>query len=381
MVMKEERQFDNNSTFFDIGIDEKIDNFATLYCVMSETKKKRSDITKLALRYLQQDSLLTSDEISLAKTIIDDSFYKKVKTYCHCKLCSDDFNREVLMKYSSKFKFWEVCFPTVPYFPGSLMIYLKERKNTKKENIWELSSRELTELRKIIIDLKRLLNIHLFNGELVGINVLFNQISKSQLCIHGHIELMIKNIDQLDYGCKLLDMRNYDPTVKILNSYMEDLPGVIKTLEGIRINLHNIDDDKALNLINNYESEMMKIINLGNVLRTGKMEVSNGFELSLLNGMSPAPANSIYLTNYRNELYLSSVPEIIPPIISLNEVGSLEDEENMYLTKFNATTPNPDYSIIRKYSPLVRPSSKVSSDTTYSNNVKKLKLNMKRILK
>lgn len=379
--MKYERQFDNNSTFFDIGIDEKLDNFATLYCVMSETKKKRSDITKLALRYLQQDNLLTSDEISIAKTIIDDSFYKKQKKYCHCKLCSDDFNRDVLTKYSSKLKFWEVCFPTVPYFPGNMMIYLKEREKKKKENIWELSSAELIELKTIVMDLKLILNTYLFDGKLLGINVLFNQMSKSQLCIHGHIELMIKNIDKLNYGCKLLSMRNYDPTVKILNSYMEDLPGMIKTLEGIRINLNKIDDDKALDLINNYENKMIKTINLGNILRSGKKEVLNEFELSLLNGMSPAPANSIYLTDYRNELFLSSVPEIIPPIISLNEIGSLEDEENMYLTKFNATTPNPDYSIIRKYSPLVRPSSKVSSDTTYSNNVKELKSSMKRILK
>ena len=76
--MIEERQFDDNSTFFDIGIDEKLDNFATLYCVMAEIKKKRADITKLALRYLQHDRLLTGDEIAIAKTIIDDSFYKNI---------------------------------------------------------------------------------------------------------------------------------------------------------------------------------------------------------------------------------------------------------------------------------------------------------------
>lgn len=379
--MINERQFDNNSTFFDIGIDEKLDNFATLYCVMSETKKKRTDITKLALRYLQQDRTLTTDEIAIAKTIIDDSFYKKAKKYCHCKLCSDDFNREVLTEYSSKLQFWEVCFPTVPYFPGNMMIYLKDREKSKKENIWELSYGELLELKKIIMDLKTFLNAHLFDGNLTGINVLFNQISKSQLCIHGHIELMIKNIDKLNYGCRLLKVRNYDPTVEMLNGSMDDLRGIIKTLEGIRISLKTVDINNALNILKRYEHEMVKLINLGNMLRNGKKEVSSEFELSLLNGMSPAPANSIYLTDYRNELFLSSVPEIIPPIISLTEIGSLEDEENMYLTKFNATTPNPDFSIIRKYSPLVRPSSKVSTDTIYSNNVKELKLSMKRILK
>ncbi len=379
--MINERQFDNNSTFFDIGIDENLDNFATLYCVMSETKKKRTDITKLALRYLQQDRTLTSDEIAIAKTIIDDSFYKKSKKYCHCKLCSNDFSREVLTEYSLKLQFWEVCFPTVPYFPGNMMIYLKDRKKSQKENIWELSYDELLELEKVIVDLKRLLNTYLFDGNLTGINVLFNQISKSQLCIHGHIELMIKNIDKLNYGCRLLQVRNYDPTVEKLNGSIDDLSGLIKTLEGIRISLKMLDISNALDVLRKYENEMIKLINLGNMLRNGKKEVSSEFELALLNGMSPAPANSIYLTDYRNELFLSSVPEIIPPTISLNEIGSLENEENMYLTKFNATTPNSDFSIIRKYSPLVRPSSKVSTDTVYSNNVKKLKLSMKRILK
>lgn len=379
--MINERQFDNNSTFFDIGIDENFNNFATLYCVMSETKKKRTNITKLALRYLQQDKTLTDEEIAIAKTIIDDSYYKKPKKYCHCKLCSNDFNREVLTEYSSKLQFWEVCFPTVPYFPGSMMIYLKDREKSKKENIWELSYGELLELKEVITDLKLFLNAYLFDGNLTGINVLFNQISKSQLCIHGHIELMIKNIDKLNYGCRLLKFRNYDPTVETLNSSMDDLNGIIKTLEGIRINLKIVEFNKALYLLNRYENEMVKLINLGNMLRNGKKKVSNEFELALLNGMSPAPTNSIYLTYYRNELFLSSVPEIIPPTISFADIGNLEDEENMYLTKFNATTPNPDFSIIRKYSPLVRPSSKVSTDTIYTDNVKELKLSMKRILK
>ena len=34
----------------------------------------------------------------------------------------------------------------------------------------------------------------------VGINILFNQISKSQLCIHGHLETMIADIDKLGLG-------------------------------------------------------------------------------------------------------------------------------------------------------------------------------------
>lgn len=378
--MNDLRQFDNNSTFFDIGIDKKIENFATLYCVMSETKKKRNNITKLALRYLLNDITLSNDELAIAKTIIDDSFYKQPRKYNHCKLCSDAFERETLSSYSSKYKFWDICFPTVPYFPGNMMVYLKTRAISKKENIWDLISEELLELKIIIADLKKILNEFLFDGELTGVNVLFNQISKSQLCIHGHIELMIKNIEKLNYGCKLLNIRNFDPTVKILNSSFDDVEGLIKTLEGIRINMKSISDNETLNLLKNYESKMLEIIMLGNKLRTGDKEVSNEFELLLLNGMSPAPANSIYLTDYRDELYLSSVPEIIPPTISLTDIGNLDDEESMYLIKYNATTPNSNYSIMKKYSPIVRPSSKISVDTDYSNNVKRLKQNIGKAL-
>ena len=287
--------------------------------------------------------------------------------------------REILLNYSSKYKFWEICFPTVPYFPGNMMIYLKTREISKKENIWDLSTNELLELKTIIADLKTILNEDLFNGELLGVNVLFNQISKSQLCIHGHIELMIKNIEHLNYGCKLLNIRNFDPTVRMLNSSLDDTKGLIKTLEGIRINMKCFSDREMLCLLKKYESEMLKMIMLGSELRTGKKEILNEFELLLFNCMSPAPANSIYLTNYRDELYASSVPEIIPPTISLTDVGNLDDEESMYLIKYNANTPN--YSIMKKYSPIVRPSSKISIDTNYSNNVKLLKQNVGRILR
>ena len=187
-------------------------------------------------------------------------------------------------------------------------------------------------------------------------------------------------IEKLNYGCKLLNIRNFDPTVKILNSSFDDVEGLIKTLEGIRINMKSISDNETLNLLKNYESKMLEIIMLGNKLRTGYKEVSNEFELLLLNGMSPAPASSIYLTDYRDELYLSSVPEIIPPTISLTDIGNLDDEESMYLIKYNATTPNSNYSIMKKYSPIVRPSSKISVDTDYSNNVKRLKQNIGKAL-
>ena len=364
------RQFDNNTTFFDIGLDKKIENFATLYCIMPNVTKKRSHITQLALRYLLHDSKLTNQEIQVAKSIIDDSYYTKIKRYSHCILCTDEFQREVLKKYSSKFKFWELCFPTVPYFPGNMMIYLKDRFNSKKENFQDLTIDELNELKNIMIDLHHILNERLFEGELTGINILFNQISKSQLCIHGHLELMIRNIDKLDYGCVLLNKRFYDPATNIINSNFENINNLILTNE----------DLSSLEIIKEYERKIMELIILGKKLRNESKNIQNEFELLLFNGLSPAPTNSVYITSYRNEMYLSSVPELIPPTISINDIGSLDDEENMYLIKYNATTPNVNYSIIKKYSPIVRPSSKVSSKNANFDRIKKLTKDIRGVL-
>ena len=378
--MSVERQFDDFVTFFDIGIED-INNkqFRTLYCVMSETVKKRNNVTKLAMQYLLEKDKLTEEEQRIAESILDDSYYSKPSKYIHCKLCSDDFRREVLVDYSKKLKYWEICFPTVPYFPSNMMVYLKNRKQCLKEDFQDLTVEELEELKYILNDLQAILNKYVFDGNLVGINMLFNQISKSQLCIHGHIELMIKNIDKLNYGCTLLPTREYDPIVREVNSHIKT-NDIIPTLEGIRVDMENVSDETALNYIRWYENQIKSIIDLGKKLRNGKLTVNNDFQCLLLNGMSPAPTNSVYLTKYRNKLFLSSVPEVIPPTIDISEVGNLDDAENMYLIKYNATTPNKDYAIMKKYSPLVRPSSKVPYEMPYTENVKLLKKSVKRAL-
>ena len=73
------RQFKEYTTFFDLGIDNNKDSFRTLYCVMPEIVKKRGNITKLALRYLLCDNKLSTEEIAIAKSILDDSYYNKPK--------------------------------------------------------------------------------------------------------------------------------------------------------------------------------------------------------------------------------------------------------------------------------------------------------------
>ena len=366
------RQLKEYITFFDLGMDDNEDNFRTLYCVMPEAIKKRSTITKLVLRYILGDNTLSAEDIVIAKSILDDSYYNKTKKYNHCRICSDNFNRTILTDYSKKFKYWEICFPTVPYFPGGMMIYLKDRKDLKLENVQDLNKEQLEELKYIINNMHKILDENVFDGDLLGINILFNQISKSQLCIHGHVELMIKDVDKKNLGFNLLNMRNFDCSTNILNEVFKDNELVLKTKEGIRIDMSKVSDDMALEYLSIYETEIQKIITLGNNLRKGKIEALTDLDLALYNGLSPAPTNSVYLTDYRNHLYLSAVPELIPPIIDINDVGNLSDEENMYLIKYNATTPNVKYRIMKKYSPIARPSSKVSYQMPYEENIKKL---------
>ena len=181
-------------------------------------------------------------------------------------------------------------------------------------------------------------------------------------------------------GCKLLYLRNFDQASDIVSKIFDSDSKVLKTKEGIRINLDKISYEEMTNYITKYENEIMRIINLGKALREGKKNIENQFEFDLCNKLSPAPANSVYLTDYRDKLFLSCVPEIMPPTISLNEIGDLNDDENMYLIKYNATTPNKDFSIMKKYSPLARPSSKISYEQSYTENVRALTKNISKVL-
>ena len=374
------RQFENNITFFDIGFDNPKLPFATLYSVMTETYKKRGNITKLVLRYLKDKDSLNLEEQKLALSIIDDSFYNKPNPYSHCKICSSSFQRDILYKMSQKLKYWEICIPTVQYFPGNLMIYLKDREVSHKENFQDLSLDELKELEFIVKYLIYMLNEKIFYGQLLGVNVLFNQISKSQLCIHGHVELMIKDVNKLNLGCQLLLDRFYDPITEYINKDFFDNDGIIKTIEGIRIDTSDFDIKDVLNIVRQYEIRINYLIKKTQEQRLSKCCPKDLYGMLLYNGLSPAPANSVYYTDYRDKIFVSSVPELVPPIIKLDDITDLNNEEDMYLIKYNATTPNSNYSIMKKYSPMVRPSSKVSSVNESTPYVRKLTREIKKAL-
>ncbi len=372
-----EKQFSARNTFFDLNIEKDEDYFATLYCTLGGANKKRAKMNKLALSYLNEETL-TDEELEKAKKILDGSIYKeKKKEFEHCRLCSDKFTSEVLPNISSKYENWELCFPTHPYTPAGLMIYLKNRKSSHIENVQDLSKEQFEEIIQIMKDLYNKLSNE-SKYQIVGINILFNQISKSQLCIHGHLELMLKDVNKLEVGCELKENRPYEALTPILNRQIEEKEGIYKEKEGLRIDLDKISYIEALQILEKYETKMKQIITHGRKIQKGEIERKNSIDDLLLHKMSPAPVDYVYLTYYREKVFLSIVPEItLEPI---NFINKIKDEKDLYSIKINQYAKYDSDKVMKQMSPLVRPSIKVSTNNETKENINKLKQNIKEVL-
>lgn len=372
-----EKQFRNRKTFFDLDMENDDSYFATLYCTLGGANKKRAKMNRLALAYLN-DEPLTEEEKTTAKKILDGTIYEeKKKEFEHCQLCSDKFISEILINISNRYDNWELCCPTHPYTPAGLMIYLKNRKELHTENLQDLSKEQFDEIIQIMKDLyNKLSNEAEYN--VVGINILFNQISKSQLCIHGHLETMIADIDKLGLGCEIKDEQPYDVLASLLNEQIEDRKGVYKEKEGIRIDLSIVDSIEAMKILGKYESKMKQVISHGRKIQKGEIKSQNDIDNLLLHKMSPAPVNYVYMTYYRDKFFLSIIPEIIlEPIKSTRDIKS---ESDLYSLKINQYTRDKDEKIMKQCSPLVRPSIKISKDCESAINISNLKKNITKIL-
>ena len=369
-----ERQFQDYKTFFDLGITDGEDSdkmFATLFCIMGGAHKKRSRNNEIILRYLRGEKL-TNKEEEICQDILTGKIYNDIKNkYEHCQLCSDDFIRDVLDKFSSKYKYWEICCPTHPYTPAGLMIYLKNRSDSKLENIQDLSEDQFRKIQMIMSDLYDKLNTNLESVKVIGINVLFNQISKSQLCIHGHVELMIKDVQKLSLGCSVVEKRPGDLMVRRLNQQIKERDGVLKVQEGIRIDLSKIGISEALKIVSEYEGNIIKVIEYGERLRKGEIPKEPIDEV-LLRLLSPAPQNYIYLTYYRNKMFLSCVPELILERVDIHNVNK-NNECELYSLKINQNAKCTEDILLKQESPIVRPSIKIKKIGKEDTNVKKLK--------
>lgn len=372
-----EKQFKNKKTFFDLDMENDDSYFATLYCTLGGANKKRAKMNRLALAYLS-DEPLTEEEKTTAKKILDGTIYEeKKKEFEHCQLCSDKFISEILINISNRYNNWELCCPTHPYTPAGLMIYLKNRKELHTENLQDLSQEQFDEIIQIMKDLyDKLSNESEYN--VVGINILFNQISKSQLCIHGHLEMMIADIDKLGLGCEIKDEQPYDVLASLLNEQIEDRKGLYKEKEGIRIDLSIVDSIEAMKILGKYESKMKQIISHGRKIQKGEIKSQNDIDNLLLHKMSPAPVNYVYMTYYRDKFFLSIIPEIIlEPIKSTRDI---KNESDLYSLKINQYTRDNDEKIMKQCSPLVRPSIKISKDSESAINISNLKKSITKIL-
>ncbi len=371
------RQFKDRKTFFDLDIEDDKNYFATLYCVLGGANKKRAKMNRLALAYLNNEPL-TDDERITAMKILDGTIYEeRKKEFEHCQLCSDKFKSKILPNISSNHDNWEICCPTHPYTPAGMMIYLKNRKYSHIENLQDLSEEQFSEIIQIMKDLYNILSNE-SEYDVVGINILFNQISKSQLCIHGHLETMIADIDKLNLGCEIKDVQPHDILAGLLNEQIKDQRGIYKENEGIRIDLDLVDQMEALKILEKYETKMKQIITHGRKLQMGEIQSKNHIDDLLLHKMSPAPVNYVYMTYYRDKVFLSIVPEIILEPIA--RIENIEDERDLYSLKINQYAQNNNEKVMRQFSPLVRPSIKVSGDCEFTNNISKLKENIKELL-
>ncbi len=370
-----EKQFKNNITFFDLNIENDDKNnfpFATLYFYVKGLNKNRYLRNKAAIEFLKGHEISEEDK-KLINSYFDGSIKEKNrKRYEHCKICTDKFERIVLEKYSKNYKYWEICFPTDPYTPGGLMIYLKNRDKTHIENIEQLSEEEFQELLKMTKDLYDKLK-KCYEKKIVGINVLFNQISKTQLCIHGHIEPMIMNIHDLNLGCELKEEEPYEPFVNFLNNKIPDKRGIYKTKQGIRIDTDEISSKEILKINEKYGKNIERLEQLG---KNNQSKMDKGVKLSeldeyLAKNLSPAPVEYIYLTYYRDKLFLSIVPELTLQQANINEIE--ENEKELYALRLSNYGKTLNEKIRVQKPPIIRPCIKVTTNEQIESNVEKIK--------
>lgn len=373
-----EKQFKNNFTFFDLNIGEQEENelpFATLYYYVKGQSKSRYLRNRAAVEFLKGHEISEED-----KKLIDSYFDGSVKEnnkrkYEHCKICTDQFERNVLQRYSRKYKYWEVCFPTHPYTPGSLMIYLNDRVKSHIEDIGQLSSEAFQELIEIVKDLYDKLK-ECWERRIVGINVLFNQISKTQLCIHGHIEPMIKEIQKLNLGAELKTEEPYDPMATFLNDRIPEENGIYKVKQGLRIDLNVISNQRAMEITEEYKSNIGKLVEYAKENRKKQQvgEKVSSIDEYLVRNISPAPVEYIYITYYRNRLFLSIVPELT---LKQAKIDKIEDtEKELYGLRISNHGATLEEKIRIQKPPLIRPCLKVSTNDEIEGNIEEVKKNI-----
>ncbi len=383
------KQFSSFITFFDIGIGNENLPFYTIEYCAGGFHKKRAIANQLIWKKLIGKKLKKEDEDIACKYIEGTAYQEQKKHFQHCALCAETFKRESLNLFSKQFKYWELAFPTSPYTPAGIMIFLKDRKNVPVEVLDELSPEAFAELEKISKALYSRLHPDL--EELCGINILFHQISTSQACIHGHLEFMFKNIDE-KLGCSYLNERPVDICSSYLNKQIKHDNRILYTQEGIRLNIKSFSVEEIKKIIKMYREETISLFQfftrLRNEYKKGNIDVlkntllQKGIEnidiSNILFGLTPAPINYVYFTYYRNEFIISVIPELILKSIPIKDV--INDEYFLYNLKFDANQISAQKYFLIERHPLIRPSIKLRNKTSADESINSLKIRVKTIL-
>ncbi len=368
------RQFTQSQSFFDIGLDQKVNKaaFTTLYSTLGGATKKRTQRNRLVLRLLRGE-FLSEQETAIARKVLSGEVFTKDKSV-HCRLCSDRFDRIPMLRTSERFTRWEVCRPTHPYSPGGLMLYLKDRRVRMIEDFQDLDRLDVIELfgvaEYLLSKMQRCKDV-----EVVGINVLFQQISKSQACIHGHIEPMIRDSHEVGIGQSLKMVRPFDRFASAVNEETKkDSAQVVSTREGLRIPALGLSSiDTILSLTGEYQNHISELVSLGREIQE---KVKVGFPLKkelaelaakgisskeaevLALQLSPAPILYAYFTLYRGCFSWSLIPEVALDRVSPCQITS--EEADIYSINVNNHAINPSYILLRQEHPLIRPSFKLT---------------------
>ncbi len=385
------RQFDTYTTFFDLGMDHADLPFCTLEYCSGGFNKKRAHTNRIIWKRLTGQELSVEESIQADKFIQGIGYAEQKKKFEHCALCSDSFTCEPLVEFSKKFNYWDLAFPTSPYTPAGIMIYLKERKRLKLENIDALSKEAFKEIKLIAKSLFHILKNEIHN--LCGVNILFHQISTSQACLHGHLELMIHNIDS-SLGCFLKKQRPFDICANYLNNQLEKKDDIYFFTEGIRLNSKFFSTLETMRIIKEYRNNTVNLFNFFSEVR--KSYFSNiseqkkaketlekrGFTHAqidqILFDITPAPINCVYFTYYRDEYFISIIPELILKSIPLTKIR--DDEYLLYNLKYNAIQPREEKFFLEEKHPLIRPSIKLKQTMPADKKIFILKQTVQNLL-
>ncbi len=369
-----EPQFKNYQSFFDIGIDQEYKKkFVTLCCTISNVKKKRSYRNRAILKYLKNQEL-SKEEKNLCDLVLSGKIYQNDKNeYNHCELCNSNINP---IKISNSYFYWDIVIPTRPYYPGSIMLILKNRKEKKIEDIQDLSDVEFEELKCLIIELYNIAKKEIKDFKIVGINVLFNQISKSQLCIHGHVEFMLSEAHKQNIGYHLNNKRKYDKLTKLINDEMNNRD-IVKVKEGIKIDLIKNDYTTVKNILTEYDNLIKKYVEIAKTVRDANI-ATNYLDKLYIHNLSPSPVNYICITYYMDKFVLSSIPEILLDSVDIDLLDE-NNEYHLYTLKVNQFAKDKKDLLLEHESPFIRPSTKIENKRPDYEKVKKFDNKIKKI--